>query len=126
MTKTQTFRFPIPREVVLNANQPIHHRVKGLHVKALRSMGETLGKACFENKFTKFTVDVYVYAPSKRRIDPPNMYPTVKPLIDGMTDANIWEDDDHTHLTTMSFMYGGLSKLPDMFIIEFIVKGEVA
>lgn len=123
--KEQVFRFPIPREVVLNANQGVHHRVKGLRVKSLRSMGEALASATCSLTFTKFSVDVYVYAPSKRRIDPPNLYPTVKPLIDGLTDANIWEDDDHEHMTEMTFKYGGLSTLPDMFIIDFIIKGEI-
>lgn len=29
------------------------------------------------------------------RFDAPNMYPTVKPLIDGFTDAGYWTDDDY-------------------------------
>ena len=120
--KTTILRFPIPREIILNSNQVVFRRVKGLRVKTLRQMGEALGLAINENKFDKYTVDVIVYPPSKRRLDPPNLYPTVKPLIDGLTDANLWEDDDHEHMSSMTFYYGDLSQLPDMFLIDFIIK----
>lgn len=125
MEKTHKFTFPIPREIVLNANVAKHYRVRGLCVKAIREMAEALSSATCSLRFTKYTVDVFVYAPSKRRIDPPNLYPTVKALVDGLTDSQIWEDDDHEHMQKMSFEYGGLSELPEIFIIELIVKGEV-
>lgn len=49
---------------------------------------------------------VTVYAPTRRRLDPPNLYPTVKALIDGLTDANLWPDDNHEVIKMMSFQYG--------------------
>lgn len=121
---TQTFLFPVPREIVLNANAVKHYRLKGLCAKALREMAMALGESTKERYFDKYSIDVYVYAPSKRRIDPGNLYPTIKPLIDGLTDANLWEDDDAEHLTRLSFMYGGLSEMPECFIIKMIVKEE--
>lgn len=57
----------------------------------------------------QFTVKVIVYPPTRRRLDPPNLYPTVKPILDGGTDAKFWEDDDFSHVLEMSFRYGGLS-----------------
>lgn len=124
-TKEQTFRFPVPRETVINANKPLNHRVKAIMIKSLRELGELVGKELKDEQFDTFDVDVYVYPPTKRRLDPPNLYPTVKPIIDGMTDAEIWEDDDWTHLQKMTFAYGGQCKVKDMFIIELVVKGEV-
>lgn len=59
--------------------------------------------------FDKFSLKVTVCPPTRRRLDPPNLYPTVKPLIDGLTDACWWEDDDFDHLLDVSFRYGGLS-----------------
>lgn len=32
------------------------------------------------------------------RADPANGYPTIKALIDGMTDADVWPDDDSEHV----------------------------
>lgn len=123
--ETFTFRFPIPREIMLNANQSLHFLVKGFCAKSLRDMACDLGTETCSLVFDKYTVNVNVYPPSKRRIDPPNLYPTVKHLVDGLTDAGVWTDDDWTHMSSMKFMYGGLSKLTDSFIIDLIVTGEV-
>lgn len=57
--------------------------------------------------FTRFVVSVSVCPQTHGRVDPPNFYPTVKPLVDGLTDAGWWPDDDYSHLVSMSFKYGG-------------------
>ena len=62
-----------------------------------------------QSLFSHFGVNVTVYPPTRRRLDPPNLYPTVKALIDGLTDACWWSDDDFTHLLYTNFRYGGLS-----------------
>lgn len=56
-----------------------------------------------------FNVLVIVQPDTKRRFDPPNLNPTVKALIDGLTDCGWWEDDDFRHMGEMSFRYGGTS-----------------
>ena len=64
-----------------------------------------------------------IYPPTRRRFDPPNLYPTVKHLIDGLTDSKLWEDDDWKHLNKMSFAYGGnISGTKDLFIFDLIIK----
>lgn len=125
MKKEQSFLVPIPREILLSANLSLNHRVKAIKARYLRELGYLIGDESRQYLFSKYTVDVIVYSPSKRRLDPPNLYPTVKHVIDGLTDANIWEDDDYTHMTKMSFSYGGLSELPDTFILKIIIKGDV-
>jgi len=51
---------------------------------------------------TDFPVEVTVTFTRKRdgRIDPHNFFPTVKHLIDGLTMAGLWPDDDSTHVIT--------------------------
>lgn len=44
-------------------------------------------------------VDFYVHTRARNRMDPANAYPTVKALVDGLTDAGVWADDDDTHLS---------------------------
>lgn len=85
-----------------------------------KKLGEELEKD-FENSsektfgdepeflFDLFKITITVFAPTRRRFDPPNIYPTVKALIDGLTDVCWWSDDDFEHLLEMSFRYGGLS-----------------
>lgn len=69
------------------------------------------------------TVAVTVYAPTRRRLDPPNPYPTVKALIDGLTDANLWPDDNHEVIKMMSFQYGGMSGESGKFKIVLDIEG---
>lgn len=66
---------------------------------------------------------VTVYAPTRRRLDPPNLYPTVKALIDSLTDANLWPDDNHEVIKMMSFQYGGLSGESGKFKIVLDIEG---
>lgn len=86
--------------------------------------------------FDKFRIRVTVCPPTRRKIDPPNLYPTVKALIDGLTDASFWEDDNFTHLLDTSFRYGGLSGTSETFkiildieevedISDYVIETEV-
>lgn len=59
--------------------------------------------------FKHFAMRVTVFPPTRRRLDPPNLYPSVKALADGLTDASWWEDDNFEHFLEISFRYGGLS-----------------
>lgn len=79
--------------------------------KALEEEFPTLALVDYGIKplFDKFTIRVFVLPPTRRRLDPPNLWPTVKALTDGATDALCWVDDDSSHLLETSFRYGGLS-----------------
>lgn len=90
-----------------------------------------------ETLFNQFSILVTVCPPTRRRIDPVNLYPTVKAIIDGLTDSAWWEDDDSKHLLQISFRYGGLSGEKDKFKLimdvsevedssEYILHSEVA
>lgn len=113
--------FEVPRKILLNANVSYHRFDKGNRAKKLRNLGWEQTKDNSEH-FNYFTVKVLVCPPTRRRIDPPNLYLTVKHLIDGMTDAGLWEDDDWTHLKDMTFSYGGLSGIKDVFLFKLIVR----
>lgn len=54
-----------------------------------------------------FAVEVTICPSTRSVIDPPNVYQTVKHLVDGCTDAGLWEDDNYQHLVLMSFRHGG-------------------
>lgn len=49
------------------------------------------------------SLSVGVSPPSKRIIDPPNFHPTLKPFIDGLTEALWWEDDNFNYITSTEF-----------------------
>jgi crossover junction endodeoxyribonuclease RusA len=75
--------------------------------------------------FEVFPVEVTVVFTTKqpnRRRDPHNFFPTVKHLIDGLTLAGLWPDDDSTHVTTREplFVEG------DGRSYQIILRSEVA
>lgn len=72
--------------------------------------------------FSKYKTTITVSPPTKRRLDPPNLYLTVKPLIDGMTDAAVWEDDSFDYMEEMSFRYGGATGKASKFVIRILVE----
>lgn len=86
--------------------------------------------------FNFFKIRMIVCPPTRRKLDPPNLYPTLKALIDGFTDASWWADDNFTQLLEVSFRYGGLSGVPNVYkvmleieevenIKEYILESEI-
>lgn len=98
---------------MISSNDRLHPIVKSQITSYLRGLAE---KTILENPHNQqfspenpCSVKVYVSAPTKRRMDPANWYPTVKALLDGMTDAGLWSDDDYKVIREVSFVYDGLS-----------------
>ena len=107
------------QNLVINSNDRFHYQAEGRMVKKLRLIARA--EAGLNIKPGK--VLVTVYAPTRRRLDPPNLYPTVKAIIDGLTDANLWPDDNHEVIKMMSFQYGGLSGESGKFKIVLDIEG---
>lgn len=57
-----------------------------------------------------------------RDFDPPNLWPTLKALTDGLTDCAWWIDDNFTHLVEVSFAYGERSPEKKHFRFTIIVE----
>ncbi len=113
------------KKEMLNANDRPHWTQKAKITAYLRQIGRL---KVSEGKYTTYTkkspcgLVVTIYAPTKRRMDPPNFYPTIKALIDGMTDAGLWTDDNHEIIKYMTFEFGGLSQIKDKYKIEIEVE----
>lgn len=119
------------KKQVLNINtyKSLHWAVKG---KLTGNLVNIARRICDEREsekifFEHFKVSVTVLPPTRRRLDPINLYPTVKALIDGFTineenESGWWDDDDFKHLLEMSFKYGGLSGVKDHFILKIDIE----
>lgn len=96
---------------MISTNDRMHHAVRSQITKFLRDKAkeETPLPIIPYSKRNPCKVVITVFAPTRRRMDSPNWYPTVKALIDGMTDAGVWDDDDNSVIKEISFKYGGLS-----------------
>lgn len=94
---------------LLNANQRLHHAPKGRLTKAIRDAAH---QAVTENPllmaalaaakpgplFERAHILGVIRPRSNRRIDPANLYPSFKAAVDGLVDAGLFEDDDHTRV----------------------------
>lgn len=114
---------------IINSNDRLHYHQKAKMTAYLRELARlsvsNIDK-CYSPK-QPCIVDVIVYSPTKRRLDPPNLYPTIKALIDGLTDKGLWTDDNYRVIKKLSFCYGGLSgtkKYKIVLKIEDFLEGS--
>lgn len=78
--------------VYANAQRERNLRVKGQYLM-LDLLNRRLAKPNGDRRID-LLCRIHLPKPAAR-FDPPNLYPTVKPLIDGFTDAGYWTDDDY-------------------------------
>lgn len=130
------FEFSLPRNtkhkalnMVINSNDRFHNVDKAKITKRIRGFAYWHTLTVKNKEMAAFSpsnpceVTVTVYSPTKTRLDPPNLYPTVKAIIDGMTDAGIWTDDNHKVIKKLSFVYGGLSEEKGHYRLVFDIEG---
>lgn len=97
------------KNLVINSNDRFHFRSQAQMTKQLRKIG-----ASRVPQVTPFSeerpckVIVSVSLPTRRRFDPPNIYPTVKALLDGMTDGGLWTDDNSKVIQSLEFRDSGM------------------
>ncbi|MFS1663330.1 hypothetical protein [Streptococcus sp. zg-JUN1979] len=114
---------------MLNANDRPHWTQRQRITSYLRHIAKLSGQ---EGKCIPYTnkrpcgLIVTIYSPTKRRLDPPNLNPTIKALVDGLTDAGVWVDDNHEVIKETLFRYGGLSDIKGKYkIVLETVEGGI-
>lgn len=111
---------------LLNSNQRVHFRARAKLTEIIR--GASMA-ACSEDPAMRAALaaagdrpvlqHAYIlgilYPATGRRADPANWYPSHKAAIDGLVDAGVLEDDDHTRVIG-----------PDMRIGPVVKGGRIA
>jgi crossover junction endodeoxyribonuclease RusA len=114
----RTRRHPEGEPLWLNANQRLHWAKRRELTKQWREFGRVFARS---NRLPATTELVQVTAwcrwPRRVRRDPGNWYPTAKAVLDGLTDAGVWPDDDSTHVVGPD-MREWPHRGPDALIIE--------
>ncbi|RUP66741.1 hypothetical protein SSPNP10_15880 [Streptomyces sp. NP10] len=106
---------------LLNANQRIHYRVRAETTAAIRgaamaqcSEDTVMRRALIEAGAAPVMQHAYIlgvlHPPSKRRADPANWYPSFKAAVDGIVEAGVLEDDDHTRVVGPDMRIGPVAK----------------
>ncbi|GAA4706502.1 RusA family crossover junction endodeoxyribonuclease [Streptomyces youssoufiensis] len=123
--RSYTLALPVGMKL-LNANQRVHHRVRAEVTATIRGAAMA---ACSEHGGLRAALAAASPAPvmshayilaiihpaTRRRLDPANLYPSFKAAVDGLVDAGVLEDDDHTRVIG-----------PDMRIGPVIKGGRLA
>ena len=102
-SESSAFAVDLTRAQMLTANERVHHYRRAEITRALRGHALQAAHYARTKKLNRAHVTVTVAWPDRRRRDVLNLAPTVKALIDGMTDAGCWDDDDDTHLVGPDF-----------------------
>jgi len=98
------FTFLLPRRMVLSSNDRKHFQVAAAVIHDLRALARlTAVTERVKPMRTPVRITITFGWPDRRRRDAPNLWPTVKPLIDGITDEGVLPDDNDTHVHATTF-----------------------
>lgn len=109
-------QFELTRNQMISANDRLHFQQKAKITRFLRELAKYEGQNTLKDWYgLPFTEDkpckvsVVIFSPTLRKYDPPNWSPTTKALLDGLTDAEFWTDDNYNIIKKVSFCHGGKS-----------------
>ncbi|MFJ2780233.1 hypothetical protein [Kitasatospora sp. NPDC087315] len=95
-----------PNLVLLNGNHRLHWAVKARRTKAIRDAAGWTARQHKVPALRRARITFVVHPGRAGRLDPHNWYPSAKAAIDGLVDARVLPDDDHTHLLGVEAQLG--------------------
>lgn len=118
--------FTIPANLWLSANDRMHWAPKSKRTSALRTMGSLAAMNAGEDGELHDVTHVAAFIGylHNGKADPANAAPTIKALIDGMTDAGVWEDDDSTHVIGPTYLRGPKSPTPGHYTVRLVLTPQ--
>lgn len=113
---------------LLNANQRLHYKRRMEFTSQLRAAAmeavsdcpalvEALAAAKPGALFQRAHVLGILHPPTDGRRDPANWYPSFKAAVDGLVDAGVLEDDDHTRLLGPDMRLGAKRKRAQLVLV---------
>lgn len=99
------FTIRVHKVLWLTANQRLHWSTRMRRTRMLRAYAASEARihGLAGKRLGPSIVTAVIGYPAATRADPANAAPTVKAIIDGLVDARVWDDDDHTHLPLVAF-----------------------
>lgn len=100
-----TLTIQVPPNLWLTANQRLHWSTRMRRTKMLRAYAASEARihGLAGRRLGPCVVTAMIGYPAATRADPANAAHAVKAIVDGLVDAKVWDDDDHTHLTLVGF-----------------------
>ena len=116
--------FTIPADWWLSANDRMHWAPKGERTRWLRRLGKSVAITSETPTFEATHVAAFIGYLRNGKADPANAAPTVKALIDGMTDAGVWPDDDSTHVLGPTYLRDPKSPTPGHYTVRLVLTEQ--
>lgn len=118
--------FTIPADLWLSANQRMHWAPKAKRTAYLRALGKVYAQVAWDAIPQHDVTHVAAFIGYLRNgtADPANAAPTVKALIDGMTDAGVWADDDSTHVIGPTYLRDPKSPTPGHYTVRLVLTPQ--
>ncbi|MEV4975592.1 hypothetical protein [Streptomyces scopuliridis] len=100
ITRPPSWRVELPvGTFLLNDNQRLNKYRKAEHISVIRRASGFAARAAHIPAFQRIHIFYVIHPePRGRRRDPANWSPTAKAAIDGLVDAGVLPDDNHTRL----------------------------
>ena len=95
---TQELTIDVPKALWMSSNDRPHWADKARRTRQLRTLAGWQARNHLAPVTGRVRVIAHVSRPTRSRADAHNAMPTIKPLIDGLTDAGIWPDDSDAHI----------------------------
>jgi crossover junction endodeoxyribonuclease RusA len=121
---------------LLNANQRLHHKARARLTKKIRDAAHEAATECpnlmnalADAKpgvlFQRAHILGVLHPATNGRCDPANWYPSFKAAVDGLVDAGLFEDDDHTRVVGPDMRLGTKVKGSRLvLVIHGLAPGE--
>ncbi|MCR2051779.1 hypothetical protein NSA19_02705 [Actinomyces bowdenii] len=119
-------RIDIPAALWLSANARLHWGEAARRTRALRHSASIIarGAGLAGLGLARASVTVEVHRPRAGRADAANAAPAVKAVIDGLTDAGLWADDDDKHITAVTYVAGAPTRRRGWYALTITIEEE--
>lgn len=121
-----TLTIQVYKALWLTANQRLHWSTRMRRTRMLRAYAASEARihGLAGRRLGPSIVTAVVGYPHIGRADPANAAPTVKAIIDGLVDARVWDDDDHTHIPSVAFTRATNKTPKDTHTVTLIIQEE--
>lgn len=118
-----TIVVPVSDAEWMSSNDRRHWAATAKRTRALRTKSALLARTLTPVKGVAL-VTAFIAYPRAGRADPGNAAPTVKAILDGITDARIWVDDDHEHVIGPDYRRDPDTKTKGLHQVRIVITDQ--
>lgn len=118
---TQQLTIDVPGKLWQSSNQRLHRMEESRRTKQVRTLAGWQARTNLTPVVGKVHVLAYISSPRRSRADVGNAYPTVKAILDGVTDSGTWVDDDDDHVIGPDLRRGDPTHEAGLYRVRLVI-----